>query len=74
MDCENAKAEAESKAAKTTGKDGLNLGGCQEIYRRWASCIEENSGQAKACKSVMDEFRACHTMSAVTIEMPSSSR
>ena len=74
VDCDNAKAEAEAKAAKSTGKDGLNLGGCQEIYKRWASCIEANSGQAKACKAVMDEFKACHTMSATAIELPQARR
>jgi transposase-like protein len=66
VDCDNAKSEAEAKSAATAaGKDGLNLGDCQEVYKRWANCIEENNGQAKACKSVMDEFKACHRSQSV---------
>ena len=75
VDCDNAKSEAEAKAAATAvGKDGLNLGDCQEVYKRWAKCIEENQGQAKACKTVMDEFKACHRSAAVSLDIAPRSR
>ena len=76
VDCDNAKSEAEAKAAATSaGKDGLNLGDCQEVYKRWANCIEENGGQAKACKSVMDEFKACHrSMAAASLDIAPRAR
>ncbi|KAL1515083.1 hypothetical protein AB1Y20_004147 [Prymnesium parvum] len=52
VDCQDAKAEAEAKAAATRPQDdGLNLGDCAPLYREWADCIErEGVGTgAKAC-------------------------
>eukprot|EP00327_Prymnesium_parvum_P010369 CAMPEP_0184379816 /NCGR_PEP_ID=MMETSP0007-20130409/4194_1 /TAXON_ID=97485 /ORGANISM="Prymnesium parvum, Strain Texoma1" /LENGTH=73 /DNA_ID=CAMNT_0026724715 /DNA_START=10 /DNA_END=231 /DNA_ORIENTATION=- len=63
VDCQDAKAEAEAKAAATRPQDdGLNLGDCAPLYREWADCIErEGVGTgAKACMKVLKEFRSCH--------------
>ena len=65
VDCQDAKQDAQSKAEATNeAQDGLRLGNCQELYKNWADCIEREHGQAKACKLVMDEFKACHARSA----------
>ena len=66
IDCDNAKTVAEAKASATTASDGLNLGGCKDIYNQWADCIEKSGAGtgAKECKSMMDDFRKCHSANA----------
>ena len=65
VDCAEAKSEAVQKDGATGGRDGLNLGDCAPLYRKWADCVEENLGQAKACATVLAEFRTCHTLAQV---------
>jgi len=62
VDCDTAKQEARGREAATTSdKDGLALGECQEIYKRWADCVAEHGGTgAKECAQTLKQFRACH--------------
>ena len=61
VECVSGKAQAEAKAAATSSaNDGLQLGDCAPLYKRWAECVEKSGGQAKACRTEMTEFRACH--------------
>lgn len=65
VDCQNAKEEAHARESATpVANDGLRLGRCAPIYRKWADCIRERAGQAKECASVMDEFKLCHNAMA----------
>jgi hypothetical protein len=58
-ECRDAAAEAAAKA-KATPADGLRLGDCAPLYQAWADCIEREKGQAKACATVLKEFKQCH--------------
>ena len=63
LDCEEAKETAQAREAATP-KDGLKLGDCQPLYKRWADCVAENGGTgAKECVTALKEFRACHKKS-----------
>jgi len=66
VDCNKSKEEAQAKAVATPS-DGLRLGECAPLYRKWADCVEEQAGQAKACAAVLDEFKLCHRRSAEPI-------
>ena len=74
VDCQKGKAEAEAKAAASSGDDGLNLGACAKSYRAWADCVEREQGQAKKCASVLKEFRECHAANLQSVANAKPSR
>ena len=75
VDCKSAKEEAHAKAEQTRAeRDGLRLGDCQPLYRKWAACVEQNAGQAKACAAVLEEFKLCHRRSAEAVLASATAR
>ena len=61
VDCQDAKAEASSKASATKDESGgLQLGECSSLYKQWAECVEQSNGQVRACAETLAEFRKCH--------------
>ena len=62
-ECNDLKNVAQKKAEATGAADGLALGECANLYETWASCIERENGQAKACAAVLKDFRKCHEAS-----------
>jgi hypothetical protein len=63
-ECQEQKAEAEVRARATAdSSDGLRLGECAPLYQLWADCIEKENGQAKACVTVLKQFKECHDAS-----------
>lgn len=60
-ECRDQKAQAEQRAKATAEPaDGLRLGECAPMYKAWVDCIERESGQAKACAAVLQDFKRCH--------------
>ena len=56
------------KAQALTLKDnGLQLGGCAELYKVWSDCIEQANGQVTSCTHAMRAFRKCHADSAAEV-------
>lgn len=61
VECTASKTQAEAKEAATSKDDGLQLRECAPLYRKWADCVRDEKGQAKACVAVLEEFKACHS-------------
>jgi hypothetical protein len=62
-ECIESKTTAATRAAASEGRerDGLQLGDCTAIYKKWTDCIAQSGNQTSECSAIAKEFKACHS-------------